>query len=1118
MTRLSLCLLGTFSAQLDGRLLRGFEADKVRALLAYLAVENKHPHRRSVLAGLFWPDHPENAARASLRNALYNLRSTLQNHQAFPPYLLSDQATIQFNTLSSHWVDVHKFEEKIARGIEIGAATDLKSRLQSLKEAVELYQGDFLSGFSFHDCPEFEQWQLSKQELYQGQVITALTQLAATYEEQEELALAITYSQRLVQLAPWEEGAHRRLMRLFAVSGQRSLAMNQFAICQQYLEVELEVQLEPATIQLYEQIRHGSFTSPAQAAGPAHNLPIALAPLIGRTKELDEIDRRLADPACRLLTVSGPGGSGKTYLAIEAARRIISRYRHGVYIVSLEALLSTESAVMAIVQALGLTFPQASNPRQLLLDYLNHKEVLIILDNCEHLPEAAELALDILHHAIHVKILATSRTRLNIAEEQLLILGGLGIPQENSLEADALMKYGAIQLFCDGARRVIPLFDPPDHELPDIVEICRLVDGMPLAILQAASWCSMFPLAEIAANLRQSCMNFLRTDWRGLPDRQRSMQAVFDYSYQLLNQDEQKYFVSLGIFRGSFSLPAAQAVTKADIHLLKRLVDKTMLHPAQAGRFELHELLRQYTRHKLDLAPAFETTLNESYVIYYASALKQLALDLQGSNQLTAVHSFSPDLPDALAAWDCMVEQDETNLLEQALDGLCGVLRWYNRYSEGAAVCQRVVNRLATGLVDQKDAGTIRLFVKSTAWQAYFANMIGENVEIAHFLDQAFDLAQKLDLSHAADRAVKAFLFLQAGAHFRNTNLSRCWEYWFASLEIYRELNDRWHTAQLLEHLGTSSPHQDHYQQSRAWLDESLSLRRALGDQTGMASALQYLSLTAAMQGDFERMERLIQESLEINRKLGNPESLTDLKFTMSVKLAYSGNFAESCTLLDEIIKQYRQLGLPEALVIGLEIQGWIKTNLGEYESAEEEIHAAIEIIHHSGYLQYLPICKFGLGQIQYAQGQVDQAVRTLADSVAHYRQFPPIDEMGMVLTTLAGLEARLGQWNSARDHWQEGLITSARAGSWQAKVHLVAEFACLLAEKSQFEAALEYYALATRYPYLGNSRYWWDVAGKRIKKLTRDLSDDLILAAEQRGILRDLDQTFEEILKTNVA
>ena len=331
MAQLSIVLLGAFQVTKDGQAITKFESDKVRALLTYLVVEADRPHQRQFLAGLLWPDYAERSARASLRNALANLRQVIDDKQATPPFLHISRQDIQFNQASVYEVDVERLGFKDA---DIQASQRLEN-MADLREAVDLYQGPFLAGFSLPDSPTFEEWALLKREFYHRKILSILQTLSNYYQSEQDYPLALFYARRYLSLEPWAETLHQQVMRLLLLSGQRNEALKQYEICRNILKTELGLDPSPETIRLYQEIRQrttqNAELAPIIPPSPAHNLPHQFTPFIGRGVELAELHAHLKPGGPRLISIIGPGGSGKTRLAVEAALTQLTNFQDGVF-------------------------------------------------------------------------------------------------------------------------------------------------------------------------------------------------------------------------------------------------------------------------------------------------------------------------------------------------------------------------------------------------------------------------------------------------------------------------------------------------------------------------------------------------------------------------------------------------------------------------------------------------------------------------------------------------------------------------------------------------------------------------------------------------------------------
>jgi serine/threonine protein kinase/tetratricopeptide (TPR) repeat protein len=367
-----------------------------------------------------------------------------------------------------------------------------------------------------------------------------------------------------------------------------------------------------------------------------HNLPAQTTPFVGRESEIDALVKLINDPANRLITVLAPGGMGKTRLSLEVAEQYLSPpqpipdasrrgYADGVFFVELAPLSDIDNILTAIADALEYHFQgDGRDPLQQITDYLSSKTLLLVLDNFEHLLDGAGLVTDILKTAPTVNILATSRQRLNQMGETLYHLSGMDFPAWET-PADAIT-YGSVQLFLQSAKRVQPDFELTTDNLHDVARICKLVQGMPLGILLSASWLGMLTASEVAEEIAGG-IDFFETDEIGLPDRQRSIRVVFDYSWDSMTSIEQDVFMRLSVFRGGFTRESAQAVTGANLRILMSLNNKSLIRRnADTGRYEIHELLRQYSHEKL-IEQGVEDETRDKHSDHFVAFLEQYSAD-----------------------------------------------------------------------------------------------------------------------------------------------------------------------------------------------------------------------------------------------------------------------------------------------------------------------------------------------------------------------------------------------------------------------------------------------------------------------------------------------------------
>jgi DNA-binding SARP family transcriptional activator len=387
MARLSIFLLGPLQVALDDEPIVDFVTDKARALLAYLAVESDRPHRRDALAGLLWPERSQQKARQNLRQALNRARQAIgDNRDVAVPFLLISRKNLQFNADSDYWLDVAAFTSlvKACKGHRHRHREMCLPCMRRMAQMAELYRGDFLDQFSLPDSETFEEWALLTREWLRREAVEALAYLARYHERRGEYSQARAYAWRQIGLDPWQEKSHRHLMWLLALDGQRSAALAQYEACRRALAEELGVEPDAETTSLYEHIRAGG--SPSFPA-PLHNLPPSPTHFVGREEELQDLAELLADPDQRLLSLVGPGGIGKTRLALQVAADHLGIFGDGVAFVPLAHIDEAKHFVPAIASGLGVSFHGGQDPEEQILNYLRPREMLLALDIVEHVLE-----------------------------------------------------------------------------------------------------------------------------------------------------------------------------------------------------------------------------------------------------------------------------------------------------------------------------------------------------------------------------------------------------------------------------------------------------------------------------------------------------------------------------------------------------------------------------------------------------------------------------------------------------------------------------------------------------------------------------------------------------------
>jgi len=1133
MSSLKLFLLGQPRFERDGQPLK-FDTRKNVALVAYLALTGGQ-HSRETLTTLLWPELEPRRARAVLRRNLSVLRKALGGE-----WLVVDGDEIGTDPDADFWLDVDHFRHLLsACQSHTHSDTQVCSQcLDALTEAVELYRGDFMEGTGLRDSAAFDEWQFFQAESLREAFSAALEKLVHGHSERGEFEPAIRYARRWLALDPLHELAHRHLMRLYARSEQHAAALRQYQECVVLLDQELGTAPDQETTDLYVRIKN----SPTLV--PRHNLPSQSTLFIGREPLLNEIKERIATLDCRLLTLFGPGGSGKTRLAIEAARQTLAdaqlgRFPDGVFFVSLAPLRSADAVVPTIAQALDLPLHTA-DPRQQLLDYLRYKHLLLILDNIEHLLGSEgmlDLVVGILDKAQGVCVLTTSRFRLNVQSEYLVPIGGMDYPElpvptpARTEHPGPNAGHSAVELFLSVARRVQPGYEPANDDLASIIRICQLVEGMPLGILLAASWIQTIPLAEIADQIAAQAaghsLGFLETESRDVPERHRSMRAVLNHSWVLLTAREREAMQGLSVFRGGFAREAAQPVAGTTLPELRALINKSLLHFQPAGRYHIHELVRQYIAEKLAQSPAASKTIADRHCAWYMIALQRWAMDIRGSRQQDALAEMDAEIENARAAWDWAVDHAMVPSLALALEGLCSYYQLRGRLEEGKTACRSVVEKLqdpagtgkAAPLANPKALSDERekqhLLAKALTWQGVFTRLMGYARLAEPILGQSIALLDALESTVHDVRAERAFALLEMGRQAFDLDRSRAERCLEQSLDLYQALEDRWGAADTLYMLGWLADGLGDYDRARQLLEESLALRQAIEDKRGAANALALLGLNALRVGQLEQGEDLLQQSVALLRELDERVGLADGLHYLGFAAFLQGKFEQGIALQEECLAIASDLALGHPRGMALQALGTYHAMLGQYEQARAYATTGLAHARLLGDAYVIGMTCVVLGLVSLAQEDYVNTQTWFEQSLATYQEMRQQDAQSWSLTFLGYAALGLGDLTQARRYLYRALQMGIEADAFLSTVIALSGIAFLLARLDDPEQAVELWALLSRYPLVANALWFRNVVDRPITAAAATLSPEMVAAAKKQASLHDLKETATEMLTT---
>lgn len=940
-------LFGGLYVGQDDLPLTGFISNKVTALLAYLAVTGR-AQQRDTLAALLWSEMSDADAKNNLRQALSNLRKLID------PHLIITRETVEWNAAVPYSLDVQQFTQQLQPGRE--ATT-------TLQKAAELYRGDFLAGFVVRDAPEFEEWMLAQRARFRELALHALHNLTEAYLEQGQYDRTIDYATQLLSLDPWRENAHRQLMLALARSGQHTTALQQYETCRRLLADELGVEPSAATIALAGRIRDARQTT-------HQPLPAPTTPLVGRAGELAAICQRLAAPGCRLLTLTGPGGIGKTRLALEVATASQAGFLNGVCFVPLAGVDSAvpEAVLSALINALSFTLAGPNSPQKQLVNHLRGKEMLLVLDNLEHLLAQTGWLNDLLEQAPDVKILATSRERLNLSGEWVVELDGLPVP---SGAAPEQMQAGAAEMFVVNARRVRSNFTLTADNAAAIQRICQLVSGLPLGLELASAWVHTLSCAEVAQEIADN-LDFLTSTRRDMPARQRSLRAVFDHSWQLLIPAEQTAFASLSVFRGSFTREAARSVAQMTTSILASLVDKSLVR-RQGSRYELHDLLRQYADQQLD--GAARQQLQARHAAYFAQWLAQQKGYLHTPQEADVFRAVSADLDNVRASWQWATGQQRLDLLEQGLDTLRIFYNEQGRYQEGMEWLEKTAALLEQMAAHRPGDESIRRLLGKvwTRW-AGFCLWGGQRASADALFQQALPITRQF-----AEPAELGLLLLNL-AYFTvlSGDYALAQAQFGESLDAYRQAGEATGIADALSALGAVCNITGEWEQSRLYLEESVAISRQLQDEHGLRTSLVNLGNVYYYGGDYPRAKAFYLEVLALCQRAGDRSAEAVTLCNLGTVAYDSGDYQEAEAFLRQGTTIFQEINSLHFLIQGMASLGAVHVALAQLEQAQSELEWALqktvaEQIHHM-----LPVVVYEVGRYFEAVGRAGEALALL--------------------------------------------------------------------------------------------------------------------------------------------
>lgn len=944
---LRIYLLGPLRIERDGAPLV-LPRRKVELLLAYLLL-HPEPQTRDHLATLFWGDSSDAQARHSLRTALATVRKAIA-----ADLLLTDREQVQRNPDFPCWVDLHDL---------LAVATELETISGDLLLAkLAWWQGDLLAGF-------YEEWLVFDREHYRERLLKLGLQATQALRARSEYTGAIAVAQQVLTRDPANEHAHQHLMFCYMAAGDRPAALRQYELCERTLRDDLDVPPLPETTALYHWLRQHSATE--AAAAKITNLPIPLTSFVGRTQATADL-KRLLSPASgktRLLTLTGAGGSGKTRLAIQAATDLIDSFADGVWWVELAALTADEQVARAVAKALGVVERPHEDVLTAITTFLGDKELLLVIDNCEHLVAAsADLVTALLSRCPHLQILTTSREALHVAGELTWQVPTLALPNPQQVVlTDLLLQFECIRLFVERAGAVQPGFHLTLDNAPAVVALCTQLDGIPLAIELAAARVKVLPVAQIAARINSAIgarFALLTQGSRTVLPRQQTLRAAIDWSYDLLDAAERQLFCTVAIFHGGFTLAALEeildfgfgiaavpsdpasasshqppATSYQPLDLLTQLVDKSLVIVEPLGdehRYRLLETLRAYGLEQW--APEAMRATQQRHAAYFLAWAELVAPELLRAQQplwLTRLEIEHANLRAALAYWLDAVAGDQALRLATALHRF-----WdYRGYvSEGRAWLQKALTN--------RGPATIEIQAKALNAAGWLAYRQGDLAQAQPLHEEAQRLAEQ---AAAEEALVDALQHLAVIAMDRG-DYPMAQQQLETSLTLARRLAYQSGIARALTRLGALAWDLDRIEEARTYRQEALQIEQRLGNQVNIASSFLGLADADRFLGDIAVAHRHYDASLQISRALGHQGLIGAALKGLGMLAFKQGAYAEAQRYGAEALQIFRDVGDKAHIGFALCNLGDVARQAGEPNRALAYYGQYLQIMHEIGY------------------------------------------------------------------------------------------------------------------------------------------------------------------------
>ena len=924
---------------------------KPSSLLFYLACRSDWVGRHE-LAFMYWPDRPDVEALAYVRKLVFRARR----------YPWADGLEVRDTSL--RWMvesDLGAFRSALER--------------RDWRAALEYDDGALLEGCALPGVPGFEAWLELEREALAEQRKDAAVRHAADLEERGRLGEAATWLGRILARDPLDEQRLQSYLRVLRAAGERKRALEAYESFRETLRLEFDAQPLETTQALADEIRGGAGGPAPVDVRPAgtrrHNLPAPTTRFVGRDRELEQLARCLARSECRLVTLLGLGGIGKTRLAVECAGQHVHAFPDGVWFVPLAGATSAGLLAQGIAGALGLKLDGSDTPERELAGHLRDTEALLVLDGFEHLDEGVLALETLLEAAPALKLLVTSRSALGLPSEWLVDVDGLAAPPERAEEA--LERFDAVQLFIDRAERLSASFAATDATLEAIARLCRRVEGMPLAIELAAAWTRSLAIPDLVARLERG-FEPTATDDHEVADRHRSVHAVLDYTWSNLADAERSALVKLSVFVGSFTLEAAERVAGAALGRLLGLINHALVRRRAAGRFDLHELVRRYLQDHLDAETEAQALGDLSD--FYAGRMEAQERALKELDEKAALGELDADVDNLRRAWRHACDTGALTQLARMAECyhfLFDTRGWYREGAEAFGSAVRGHDATDAGARQRATLGDL------SARAGYFEFRLGQLGDARRTLEGSLELLSETPASAASGFAhhyLGVLDFLEGDNRGAQRRYRR-------ALECYEASDDPWSMSRTHNNLGVVADTLGDYDEALRWYGLALESSKRIGHARGIASALVNLGVTYETLGRLDEADAHYRASLDAYREIGDVRGEAASLANLGHLAEARGAHVDAKGFYEQSVALKRKLGDPVVTAVSLTNLGDVLVALGHEARALEAFAEALSLAHSAEALPYAFRVVWSYARLFAQRGESSRAL-TLASFLAH--------------------------------------------------------------------------------------------------------------------------------------